>query len=206
MKAEQVREISYQSNWQSMPTRMKRALLGSLVVLAWVAVFDLPQTLARTKPDQSEKANFSGTWTLDLEASTSLEPLMNQIGASPLDRKYAAQTKLKATLQQTDDVLKVATRGPGFALDQTLYLDGRNDPNNLKLLGATSINAKTVWSEDSKQLVEMHQIRTKDGKNGQLTIKRYLADQGKTLVVAYNLKLDAEQNDASARQFWRKQD
>jgi hypothetical protein len=206
MEAKQVREISYRSNWQIMPSRMKQVLLSSLVVLAWFAVFDLPQTLARTKPDQSEKPNFSGTWTLDLEASTSLEPLMNQIGASPLDQKYAAQTKLKATMQQTEDVLTVATRGPGFALDQTLYLDGRNDPNNLKLLGATSVNAKTVWSEDSKQLVETHQIRTKDGKDGQLTIKRYLTDQGKTLVVAYNLKLNAEQNDASARQVWRKQD
>jgi hypothetical protein len=205
MQAEQVNEISYRSNWQGITTRMKQVLLSSLAALAWFAVFDLPQTPARAKPDQSEKPNFSGSWTLDLEASTSLEPLMNQIGASPLDRKYAAQTKLKATLQQTEDVLTVATRGPGFALDQTLYLDGRNDPTNLKLLGATSVNAKTVWSEDFKQLVETHQIRTTDGKDGQLTIKRYLTDQGKTLVVAFDLKLNAEQNDASARQVWRKQ-
>jgi hypothetical protein len=206
MQAEHINEISYRSNWQGITTRMKQVLLSSLAALAWFAVFDLPQTLARTKPDQSEKPNFSGSWTLDLEASTSLEPLMNQIGASPLDRKYAAQTKLKATLQQTEDVLTVATRGPGFALDQTLYFDGRNDPSNLKLLGATSVNAKTVWSEDFKQLIETHQIRTTDGKDGQLTIKRYLTDQGKTLVVAFDLKLNAEQNDASARQVWRKQD
>jgi hypothetical protein len=205
MQAGQVNEISYQSNWQGITTRMKQVLLSSLAALAWFAVFDLPQALARTTPDQSEKPNFSGSWTLDLEASTSLEPLMSKIGASPLDRKYAAQTKLKATLQQTEDTLTVATRGPGFALDQTLYLDGRNDPTNLKLFGATSVNAKTVWSDDFKQLIETHQIRTTDGKDGQLTIKRYLTDQGKTLVVAFNLKLNAEQNDASARQVWRKQ-
>ena len=205
MEAEQVDEIPCGSNWQGIPTLMGQAVLSSLAALAWLVVFNLPQTSAATKLDQSDKPNFSGSWTLDLGASTSLEPLMNQIGAGLLDRTYAAQTMLKANLQQTEDALTVATRGPGFALDQTLYLDGRNDPSNLQLLGATSVKAKTVWSNDYKQLVETHQIRTKQGKDGQLTIKRYLIDQGKTLVVAFNLKLNAEPSQAFARQIWRKQ-
>jgi hypothetical protein len=206
MEAEQVDEIPCGSNWQGIPTLMRQVVLNSLAAaLAWLVVFNLPQTSAVTKLDQSDRPNFSGSWTLDLGASTSLEPLMNQIGADFLDRKYAAETRLEATLQQTEDVLTVATRGPGFALDQTLYLDGRNDPSNLHLLGATSVNAKTVWSEDFKQLVETHQIRTKQGKDGQLTIKRSLTDQGKTLVVAFNLKLNAEPNQTSARQIWHRQ-
>jgi hypothetical protein len=198
-------KISCENNWQGIPTLMRRVGLSSLAAVAWLALFDLPQAPAMTKPDQSDKPNFSGNWTLDLEASTSLEPMMNQIGAAVLDRKYAAQTKLTATLQQTEDVLTVATRGPGFVLDQTLYLDGRTDSGDTQLLGATSVNAKTVWSKDSKQLVETHQIRTKQGKDGQLTIKRNLIDQGKTLVVTFNLKLNAEPNQTSARQIWRKQ-
>ena len=184
---------------------MRHLLLSSLAAVAWLAVFSLSQTSAAPKTDQSDKPNFSGTWTLDLGASTSLEPLMTQIGASLLDRKYATRTKLKATLQQTDDVLTVATRGPGFALDQTLYLDGRNDPSSLQLLGAISVNAKTVWSKDYKQLVETHRIRTKQGKDGQLIIRRNLMDEGKTLVVAFTLKLNAEPDEISARQIWRKQ-
>jgi hypothetical protein len=130
---------------------------------------------------------------------------MTQIGAGLPERKYAAQTQLKATLQQTDDVLTVGTRGPGFALDQTLYLDGRDDPSSLELLGATSVNTKTVWSKDYKQLVETHRIRTKQGKDGQLTIRRNLMDEGKTLVVAFTLKLNEEPHQTSARQIWRKQ-
>jgi hypothetical protein len=177
-EAEQVDELPWGSNWQGIPTLRRQVVLSSLATLAWLVVFSLPQTSVVAKPAQSDKPNFSGSWTLDLGASTSLEPLMNQIGASPLDRKYAAETTLKATLQQTDDVLTVATRGPGFALDQTLYLDGRNDPGNLQLLGATSVNVRTVWSKDYKQLIETHQIRTKQGRDGQLTIKRYLIDQG----------------------------
>jgi hypothetical protein len=108
-------------------------------------------------------------------------------------------------LEQTDRILKVATRGPGFALDQTLYLDGRNDSSDLQLLGATSVNAKTTWSRDYKQLVETHHIRTKQGRDGQLTIRRYLTDEGKTLVVAFTLKLTAEPDEISARQIWRKE-
>jgi hypothetical protein len=184
---------------------MRYLLLSSLTALACLAVFNLPQTSALTKPDQSDKPDFTGNWTLDLGASTPLEPLMNQIGAGPLDLKYAAVTTLKATLKQTEDILTVATRGPAFALNQTLYLDGRNDQSNLQLLGATSIKTNTVWSKDFKQLVETHEIRTKQGKDGQLTIKRYLIDDGKILVAAYTLRLKEEPNQTSARQIWRRE-
>jgi hypothetical protein len=75
----------------------------------------------------------------------------------------------------------------------------------LKILGATSVNAKTVWSKDYKHLVETHHIRTKQGRDGELTIKRNLTDQGKTVVVVYTLKLEEEPTPTSARQIWRKQ-
>jgi hypothetical protein len=184
---------------------MRQLLLSLLAALTWFAVCSPPQTSAVTASLQSNKPNLNGTWTLDLSASTSLDPLMNQIGASPLDRKYAASATLTATLNQTEDTLTVATRGLFFALDQTLYLDGRTDTGNLSLLGATSLNAKTGWSKDNKQLVETHQIRTKQGKDGNLIIKRSLIDQGKTLVVVVSLKLNAEPSETSARQIWRKQ-
>jgi hypothetical protein len=189
----------------SLGRQMRQLLLCSLAPLSWFAVFSPPQTLAVSGSVQSNKPNLSGSWTLDLSASTSLDPLMNQIGAGLVDRKFAASTRLTATLTQTEDTLTVATRGPGFALDQTLYLDGRTDKGDLNLLGATSLNAKTAWSKDYKELVEIHQIRTKQGKDGNLIIKRYLTDEGKTLVVVFSLELNAEPSQTSARQIWRKQ-
>jgi hypothetical protein len=54
---------------------------------------------------------------------------MKQIGAGLPEQKYATSTRLKATFHQTEQVLTIATRGPGFALDETLYLDGRTDPS-----------------------------------------------------------------------------
>jgi hypothetical protein len=184
---------------------LKHLLLCTLVAGACFGVFGPPRILATTKSTQADKPNFTGAWVLDLQASSSLDPLMTQIGAGFIDRKYAAHVRLKATLNQTADVLTIAARGPGFALDQTLYLDGRNDPSALQILGATSVNTKTVWSKDAKQLVETHHIRTKQGKDGELIIKRNLTDQGKTVVVDYGLKLEDGAAGTSARQIWRKQ-
>jgi hypothetical protein len=184
---------------------LRHLLLCTLTAIACFSVFSPPRVGATTKSTQADKPNFTGAWVLDLNASTSFDALMTQIGAGFIDRKYAAHTRLKATLNQTADVLTIAARGPAFSFNQTLYLDGRNDPSYLQILGATSVNAKTVWSKDSKQIVETHHIRTKQGKDGELTIKRNLTDQGKTVEVLYTLQLEEESSPTSARQIWRKQ-
>ena len=184
---------------------MRQLLFRSLAALVCLGVLSLSQTSAATKPNQPDKPNFSGVWVLDLQASTSLDPLMTQIGAGFLDRKYAAHTKLKATLQQTADVLTIAARGPGFAFDQTLYLDGRTDTSTQQLLGATTLKTRTTWSQDGKRLIATHQIKTKQGKQGQLIITRYLINDGKNMVLAFTVKLNAEPQITSAREIWHKQ-
>jgi hypothetical protein len=184
---------------------MRYLLLRWLATLAWLGLCTLPLTSAALQPDPPDDPNFSGTWALDLKASSSFDALMKQIGAGFLERKYADSVKLKATLQQNEHVLTIAARGPGFAFDEILYLDGRTAPGKLDLLGATSLKTRTAWSDDGQQLIETHQINTKQGKVGQLIIKRYLIDKGKTLVAAYTLKLNAEPIQTSARQIWHKE-
>jgi hypothetical protein len=112
---------------------------------------------------------------------------------------------LKATIRQTEQVITIATRGPGVAIDQTLYLDGRSHPSNLQLLGANCLAARTAWSGDQKQLLVSYQIKTKQGKEGQLIVTRYLINEAKTEVVVFTLKLNAEPDETSARQIWNKQ-
>jgi len=180
---------------------MRYLLRRSFAALVCLGVLSLSQTSAAPKLD---KPNLSGIWILDLKASTSVGPLMKQIGAGLLDRTYAASTKLKATIHQTEQILTIAARGPGWALDETLYLDGRTDTSNQQLLGATTLKTRTAWSQDGKRLVATHQIKTKQGKQGQLIITRYLTNGGKNLVAVYTLKLDAEP-ETSARQIWDKQ-
>ena len=149
--------------------------------------------------------SFSEISNVDLKASTSVEPLMKQIGAGLLERKYAASAKLKATFHQTEQVLTIAARGPAFALDETLHLDGRIHPGNLKLLGATALTTRAAWSKDQKQLIATYHIKTKQGKEGELIIKRHLINEGKSLVAAYTVKLHGEPDTTSARQIWHKQ-
>ena len=167
---------------------MRYLLLRSLAALTCFGVFSLPQTSAVVKPDQSDKTDFNGTWALDLKASASLEPIMKKVGARLLEQKFASLTNLKATIQQTEQVITVATRGPGFALDETLYPDERSHPSNLQLLGANCLTARTAWSSDQKQLVVTYQIKTKQGKEGQLIVTRYLINEGKTEVVCFHPK------------------
>jgi hypothetical protein len=190
---------------RAFPPLMRSFLLRWLAALAWLGLSSLPLTSAALQSDQPDDPNFSGTWALDLKASTSFQDLMKQIGAGFLERKYADSVKLKATLQQNEHILTIAARGPGFAFDEILYLDGRTAPSKLDLLGATSHKTRTAWSEDRQQLIETHQIYTKQGKVGQLIIKRYLIDKGKTLVAAYTLTLNAEPTQTSARQIWHKE-
>jgi hypothetical protein len=185
-------------------TLMRYLLLRSLAALTCFGVFSLPQTSAAPKPDQSDKPDFNGTW-VDLKASASLEPTMKKAEARLLEQKFASLTNLKATIQQTEQVITVATRGRGFALDETLYPEERSHPSNLQLLGANCLTARTAWSRDQKQLVVTYQIKTKQGKEAQLIVTRYLIDEGKTEVVVSTLKLNTEPGQISARQIWPKQ-
>ena len=101
-----------------MKTNLSNLLVPWLAALVWLGLCSLPKTSAALQPDQADDPNFSGTWALDLKGSTSFEPLMKQMGASFLERTYAASVTLKATLHQTETVMTIAARGPGFAFDE----------------------------------------------------------------------------------------
>ena len=61
---------------------------------------------------------------------------------------------------------------------------------------------KTTGNRD---FVNQINIKTKQGKEGQLIVTRYPINQGKTEVVVFTLKLNAEPDQISARQIWPKQ-
>ena len=72
-------------------------LLRFLAALACLGLFSPPWAFASARPDQPAKRNFSGTRTLDLRASTPLEPSLKEAGASILEQKFAAWVNLTAT-------------------------------------------------------------------------------------------------------------
>jgi len=187
-------------------TVLSHLMLRSLASVALVSVFSFPQISSASKPAHSDKPNFNGIWALDRKESSSIEPLMKHMGASYLQRKFANSANLKATYRQTAHVLTIAVRGAGVAMDETLHLDGRVDRRRQEILGLTSLEIRTAWSRDHKELVETRQIETKRGEDGQLIIRRHPINEGNSMVLAFSLKLNGERGTTSCRQLWQKQD
>ena len=92
----------------------------------------------------SASQDFSGTYCLDLQASDNYEPLMAQMGVSYLMRKVAAFIQLQATYTQKGDTLSTRTTGPGFALHETMHMNGQSELSSENCLGATSYILKAV--------------------------------------------------------------
>ena len=84
-------------------------------------------------------------------------------------------------------------------------IDGRSHPINIVLLGGTTVNSSAGWSNDHQQLISTYQIKTKPGKDGELTIKRYLINGMKSEGVLFTLKLNGQPDEISARQIWNNQ-
>lgn len=185
---------------------LSHLMLRLLASVAFFAVFSLPQISSASKPAHSDRPNFNGNWALDRKASTSIEPLMKHMGASYLQRKFANSANLKATYRQTVRVLTIAVRGTAVAMDETLHLDGSIDRRRQEIFGVTSLEIRTAWSRDHKELVETRRIETKRGEDGQLIIRRHPINEGKSMVLALSLELNGERDATSCRQLWRKQD
>jgi hypothetical protein len=75
---------------------------------------------------------------------------MKGVGASLLEQKFASRTDLKATIHQTEQVITVATRGRGFALD--LINEGKTEDAvfTLKLNAEPDrISAHQIWPKQA---------------------------------------------------------
>ncbi|MBV8228147.1 MAG: hypothetical protein JO232_23480 [Verrucomicrobia bacterium] len=146
--------------------------------------------------------NFNGTWSLDLKASDSPEQMMKRMGVPWIERKLAASTKLEATYHQTEHLLTVTTRGPGFSRVETFYLDGRVEEKNEKRTGPYTI--RTAWSKDRKQLISTSNFRIRNGKNAELIVARKLTKGGETLVLTQTLKISGEPDEPPVDRVWQK--
>jgi len=146
--------------------------------------------------------NFSGTWVLDLKASDSPEPMMKRLGASALERKLAASTKLESTYIQSGNLLTITTKGPGFSRTEHLRLDGHPETKTEKRTGTYTI--RTSWAQHGKELISTSSFRTKAGKNAELIVVRKLTDAGNTLVLSQTLKIEGEPPEPALHRIWRR--
>ena len=146
--------------------------------------------------------DFSGTWVLDLKASDSPEAMLKRMGASALERKFAASTKLESTYHQSRNLLTITTRGPLFSRSEHLRLDGHPVTKTENRTGPYTI--RNVWSNHGKELISISAFRTKDDKNAELAVTRKLADGGNELVLTQRLKVEGEPPQPVVRRIWRR--
>jgi len=64
---------------------------------------------------------------------------------------------------------------------------------------------RTFWSRDEAQLAAAISLRTKDYRDGQMTIVRELTDGGKTLILSGTLTIIGESRSWALWRVWRKQ-
>jgi hypothetical protein len=146
--------------------------------------------------------NFSGTWDLDLKASTSPDLLLKRLQISSIHRRFANRMKLKAVYRQTPNLLVIISRGSGFSRTEELHLNGPAESRTEAMTGSYTI--QTHWSTDGAQLITTYNFRLKDGKKAKLFIKRKVTDAGSTLVLDETMRVEGERQNWTVQRIWRK--
>jgi hypothetical protein len=146
--------------------------------------------------------DFSGTWALDLKASTSPDSLLKRLQIPPIQRHLAAKIKLEAVYRQSPNLLVIISRGSGFSRTEQIRLNGPPESRTEAMTGSYTI--QTRWSADGAQLITTYHFRLKDGKTASLVIKRELTDAGTTLVLNGTMRVEAEPQEWLVQRVWRK--
>ena len=146
--------------------------------------------------------DFSGSWALDLKASTSPDSLLKRLQIPLIKRRLAASMKLEAVYRQSPDLLVIISRASGFSRTEQLHFNRPPESRTEAMTGSYTI--QTHWSADGAQLITTYHFRLKDGKNASLVIKRKLTDAGTTLVVNETMQVEGEPQKWLVQRIWRK--
>ena len=146
--------------------------------------------------------DFTGTWALDLKASTSPDSLLKRLEIPLVQRRLAARIKLEAVYRQSPNLLAIISRGPGFSRTEQIQLNGSPESRTEAMTGPYTI--QTRWSADGAQLIATYHFRVKDGKNASLVIDRKLTDAGTTLVQNGTMRVEGEPQKWLVQRIWRK--
>ena len=146
--------------------------------------------------------DFSGSWAIDLKASTSPDSLLKRLQVPFVQRRLAASIKIEAVYRQSPEQLVIRARGPGFSRTEQIQINGPPEARTEEMTGSYTI--QTRWSAAGSQLITTYNFRTKDGKNAVLIINRSLADAGATLVLNGTMQVEGEPQKWVVRRVWRK--
>jgi hypothetical protein len=155
-------------------------------------------------------ADFSGTWTLDLKApeATSMAPILEAQGASRIERKAVDTLSITQVITQTEKTLSIKTNAALGGRTRVLYLDGSTQIQDTERTG--KVESRSFWDKNGTVLVTVSKSvsppdgQKQDSKKGEYTTRRYLQDEGRTLIVDHILTFD-DGRKLTAKRVLRKQ-
>jgi len=154
-------------------------------------------------------SDFSGTWTLDLKApeATSLAAILEARGASLIERKAVDTLSITQVITQTEKTLSIKAGTAIGSRTRVLYLDGSTQIQDTERTG--KVESRSFWDKDGTVLVTVSKSASPDGqkqdsKKGEYTTRRYLQDEGRTLIVDHVLTLE-DGRKLTAKRVLRKQ-
>ena len=109
-------------------------------------------------------------------------------GSSLPDLWMQSLSAFQATYTQTPRLLTIKLRGPGFRRTDIMRIDNKSERKEDSLFGRYTM--RIFWSRNETQLVSAISLRTKDSRDGQMTIVRELTDGGKTLIFDDNRRIE----------------
>ena len=138
----------------------------------------------------ADPPNFSGTWTLDLNAPESIpmSAMFEALGVSWIKRKVVDTLVVTQVITQTKNTLTIKADTPMGSRTLVLYLDGRKQIQDTENSG--EVETRNYWDKDGTAIVTVSKHTTPDGQKAGWTSRRYLKDDGRTLIVDHVLTFD----------------
>ncbi|MFN7971717.1 MAG: hypothetical protein U0166_05140 [Acidobacteriota bacterium] len=124
--------------------------------------------------------DFSGVFVVDLEASGSVDPLMEALGAPWLERKVAGSVGVTHTVEHKGDTIAIQIDSAVKSRKEVLKLDGTATAS--RGLDGSEITVHSRWSDDGQAVVTEADLPAREGSSGRkLVVVRSLEDGGKTM-------------------------
>jgi hypothetical protein len=153
----------------------------------------------------AEPPNFSGIWKVDLHAPESIpmEAILEAQGVPMMKRKAVDTMPMTQEITQTDKTLTIKAESAMGTQTLTLTLDGRTEIRDTDQ-NIGKVESRSFWDKNGTTIVSVSKYAMPDGHKAEWTTRRYLQDQGTTLIVDHVLTFD-DGRKLNAKRVLRKQ-
>jgi hypothetical protein len=137
--------------------------------------------------EQAQPPSFAGKWSLDIDASDTMVPIMQALGRSKMEQKMAGNMAVTQTITQTVTQMTIAIKSMVKNQTEVLLLDGTKETRDTPNMGM--VQTYTSWDKDGKTLVTIADMTLKNGDPAEMVMRRQLQDNGQTMLLQNELRL-----------------